>query len=71
MSSYFARGPNEEVKSRGRTSQIDQWITLSKLWCELRALYKRLIDTTHSTDFSRAHKVRRLYKDASEMLEIG
>lgn len=57
--------------SENREPSIDQWITLWKLRSDLRNLYARLMDATNDPSFPRANKVRRLYKDATHMLQIG
>jgi hypothetical protein len=50
---------------------ISQWITLWRLRHDLRKLYKGLMRVTHVNDFPQARKVRRLYKNATHMLETG
>ncbi|CAH0021221.1 unnamed protein product [Clonostachys rhizophaga] len=50
---------------------ISQWITLWRLRHDLRELYKGLMRVTHVNDFPQAGKVRRLYKNATHMLETG
>lgn len=57
--------------STKRSPQTAQWVTLWRLRHDLRQLYNSLMQATDVADFPRARKVRRLYKDATHMLQVG
>ncbi|KAK0733003.1 hypothetical protein B0T26DRAFT_669459 [Lasiosphaeria miniovina] len=69
-----APSPDNAGNPRGnkrRTPETAQWITLWKLRHNLCLLYKKFIDTAQASSFPNSRRLKRLYKNAAHMLQVG
>ncbi|KAI9164128.1 hypothetical protein HJFPF1_05765 [Paramyrothecium foliicola] len=68
---HKARCSTKNPRNQKDGPQIAQWVTLWRLRHDLRELYDKLTQAAELTLFPGARKVRRLYRDATHMLQVG